>query len=63
MLCVAGYTSRDKVLADAVVAKAAAVSAVGLAEKDVAARQADVDRITAEIAAPALYTVRTCAKG
>lgn len=54
MLCVAGYTSRDIVIANA---------AKGLAEKDVAARQADVDRITAEIAAPALYTVRTCAKG
>lgn len=59
----AAKDAATKVLADAVVAKAAAVSAVGLAEKDVAARQADVDRITAEIAAPALYTVRTCAKG
>lgn len=60
---VAAREAASKVLADAVVAKAAAVTAVAGAQKDVAAQQADVDRITAEIAAPALYTVRTCVKG
>ena len=43
-------------------AKAAAVNAVGAAEKDVAVKQAAVDKALAEIAAPALYVIRACVK-
>ena len=50
------------VLADKVQAKAAAVNAVAAAEKVVAAAQAAVDKVTAEIAAPALYVIRACVK-
>lgn len=60
---VAEKEAAAKVLADAVVAKAAAVNAVGVAQKAVAAAQAAVDKIVAEIAAPATYTLRTCVKG